>query len=129
MVYPCPCCGYMSFCEPPGSYEICEICFWEDDLVQLAFPDFAGGANKCSLIEAQDNFPKYGACEQRVRPHVRPATAEDVRDAFWRPLNPSLDRYLHWKNLEDHDSWQKVKERPNLCVYYWRPDYWLVSGA
>jgi len=31
--YPCPCCGYLVFTEPPGSYDICSICFWEDDPV------------------------------------------------------------------------------------------------
>jgi rubrerythrin len=37
MKYPCPGCGYLVFDEPPGSYEICPICFWEDDLAQLRF--------------------------------------------------------------------------------------------
>ncbi len=36
--YPCPCCGYLVFTEPPGSYTICPICFWEDDISQLRFP-------------------------------------------------------------------------------------------
>ncbi|MEV6629559.1 CPCC family cysteine-rich protein [Actinoplanes sp. NPDC051470] len=25
--FPCPCCGYLEFGEPPGSYDSCEICF------------------------------------------------------------------------------------------------------
>jgi len=62
-MHPCPSCGYDVFGEPPGSYDICPICFWEDDIVQLAFPDLAGGANKCSLIEGQHNFAAFGACE------------------------------------------------------------------
>jgi len=43
--YPCPCCGHRIFDEPPGSCDICKICFWEDDNVQLRWPDYAGGAN------------------------------------------------------------------------------------
>ena len=35
--YPCPCCVYLMFGAPPGSYDICKICFWEDDLSQLRF--------------------------------------------------------------------------------------------
>jgi Cysteine-rich CPCC len=31
---------------PPGSYEICPVCFWDDDLVQLRWPTYAGGANQ-----------------------------------------------------------------------------------
>jgi anaerobic ribonucleoside-triphosphate reductase len=30
--WPCPCCGYQVFTGPPGSYEICPVCGWEDDL-------------------------------------------------------------------------------------------------
>ncbi|NIP43329.1 MAG: hypothetical protein GWN61_14025, partial [candidate division Zixibacteria bacterium] len=35
MIYTCPCCGYRTLDDPPGSYDICGICFWEDDTVQL----------------------------------------------------------------------------------------------
>ena len=40
--------------EPaPGTYDICAVCGWEDDLVQFHDPDFRGGANRESLREAQ----------------------------------------------------------------------------
>jgi hypothetical protein len=51
--FPCPCCGFRVFSGPPGSYEICELCGWEDDHVQLRFPAMAGGANKSSLAQHQ----------------------------------------------------------------------------
>ena len=51
MKYTCPCCGYLTFSEPPGFYEICKICYWEDDLSQLRFTKIKG-ANNVSLIEA-----------------------------------------------------------------------------
>lgn len=86
MLYTCPCCGYFSFGDPPGSYEICEICFWEDDHLQLCFPDARGGANAVSLIEAQVNFVQWGACERRFRAQVRPATIDDEKDERWFPL-------------------------------------------
>lgn len=32
MKYKCPCCGYYTFDEKPnGNYDICEVCFWEDN--------------------------------------------------------------------------------------------------
>lgn len=37
----------------PGSFEICPVCFWKDGAVQLRWPDFAGGANRPSLIGSQ----------------------------------------------------------------------------
>ena len=127
-VYSCPCCGYLSFDEPPGSYQICSICFWEDDIVQLAFPDLAGGANRCSLIEGQRNFISLGTCEERLLPHTRQPTQSDQRDTEWRPLEPAIDPHLQWGEPEDHELWQSVKDKDTqVCLYYWRREYWLAD--
>jgi len=78
MIYACPCCGFKSLTEqPPGTYDICEICFWEDDGVQYNDPDYAGGANKVSLREAQLNFRDFGACEERCKQFVRKPNESD----------------------------------------------------
>lgn len=78
MNYACPCCGYKTLTEaPPGTYDICEICFWEDDGVQYHDPDYSGGANKVSLREAQSNYNKFGACEERCVKFVRKPTNSD----------------------------------------------------
>ena len=59
MKYACPCCLYYTFEEKPsGTYDICPVCYWEDDIVQLADPDFSGGANDVSLNLAKENFGK-----------------------------------------------------------------------
>lgn len=50
--YRCPCCGSCTISEP-GTYELCNVCNWEDDPIQFEDPDFAGGANKYSLNEAR----------------------------------------------------------------------------
>jgi hypothetical protein len=127
-MYPCPCCGYQVFSEPPGSYEICPICFWEDDNVQLGFPDLAGGANSCSLIEGQKNFATCGVCELRFKNNVRSPRDAEMRDPSWRPLDPDRDRYLHWSNKQDHARWRAAKDDPTgeeSILYYWLPQYWL----
>ncbi|MDQ0472436.1 CPCC family cysteine-rich protein [Labrys wisconsinensis] len=48
----CPCCASASLSEE-GAYEICPACGWEDDPVQRADPDYAGGANAPSLNQAR----------------------------------------------------------------------------
>ena len=48
----CPCCGQV-FVE---EYDICDKCDWENDPIQLANPDFKGGANQMSLKQAQYAF-------------------------------------------------------------------------
>ena len=72
MNYPCPCCSFLTFEEkPPGSYEICPVCGWEDDIVQFNDPTFAGGANAVSLNDARLNYQEYGACARRMINEVR----------------------------------------------------------
>lgn len=35
MKYTCPCCGYKTFdIKPPGTVDICPVCYWQDDLHQ-----------------------------------------------------------------------------------------------
>lgn len=78
--YPCPCCGYRTLPEPAGgTYEICPVCYWEDDKVQLAHPDLQGGANDVSLLEAQENFRAFGACSKDALPYVRPPMKHEMR--------------------------------------------------
>jgi len=50
---PCPCCGNCTLSEA-GAYEVCPVCLWEDDPVQLSDPDYIGGANQCSLNQARE---------------------------------------------------------------------------
>lgn len=57
MKYTCPCCGYKTLEEePPGTFDICSICFWEDDNVQFDDPDYEGGVNEESLKQHQKAF-------------------------------------------------------------------------
>jgi len=59
--YQCPCCDlYTLDEEPPGTFEICMVCWWEDDLVQFHDPTYGGGANRESLIEAREAFRRRG---------------------------------------------------------------------
>ena len=81
-LYPCPSCGFCVFDEPSGSYDICPICGWADDQVQLRFPVMRGGANRGSLADFQRSILK------EIPPEVR--TYQKYRRApGWRPLMPS----------------------------------------
>ena len=116
-MYPCPCCGYLVHEEPPGSFEICPICFWEDDNVQLRYAGISIGANHVSLMEAQQNFISFGACEERIKEYVRPPNAEDIREPGWRVLDLAIDHIED--RSRDHPKWPD-----DMCtLYYWRPTY------
>jgi hypothetical protein len=63
MSFACPCCKFLTVDEePPGTFQVCPVCFWEDDFAQFHDPSFAGGANSMSLKEAQENFQSFKAC-------------------------------------------------------------------
>jgi hypothetical protein len=114
--YPCPCCGHLVFTDPPGSDDICLICFWEDDLTQLRWPELAGGANASSLAEAQRSFAKCGASEERFVTDVRPPAADEPVDPEWRPMNESDS----FEGPDDVARWPEDRTR----LYYWRPTFW-----
>ena len=81
----CKCCGYNSLDEKPnGTFEICKICFWEDDKVQSNEPDYEGGANSVSLNQAKKNFSEFGACEKGMVRNVRKVTSNDVRNPKYK---------------------------------------------
>lgn len=48
----CPVCGKYIF-EHKASYDICDVCGWEDDEVQNADHDYRGGANELSVNDSR----------------------------------------------------------------------------
>jgi hypothetical protein len=81
----CACCGFLVLDER-GNYAICPICFWEDDIVQIADPWFDGGANSPALVQAQRTFAQIGATEQRFLKYVRAPRTSDAKDPEWRAV-------------------------------------------
>ena len=77
--FPCPCCGYLTLREePPGTYALCPVCYWEDDGVQFDDPDYEGGANAESLNTARRNFRDFGAASRDYLDVVRPPSDEET---------------------------------------------------
>lgn len=110
--YPCPSCGFLIFDEPIGSYDICYICGWEDDPVQLKYPLLRGGANRECLLESQENILKEIPIDIKEYKGYS-------RDIGWRPLL-----------LKDYDSAKKLPQsgldyfnsatEEDEDKYYWR---------
>jgi hypothetical protein len=76
--YACPCCGFITLTVRSG-YEICPVCFWEDDGQDDHDADIVrGGPNGLlSLTTARVNFRAVGACDRGSKRFVRdPMPAE-----------------------------------------------------
>lgn len=101
------------FDEPPGSYDICHICGWEDDHVQLRFPLLQGGANKESLLEYQTNVLKQ-----------IPVDVKDyqgyLRDPEWRPLH-ELDGQTE-EDLPITGNEYYIAGKEDSPSYYWKSE-------
>jgi len=116
MLYPCPACGFEVFDDPPGSYELCPVCDWEDDEVQVRFPAMRGGANKKGLFEWQQQviqrFPPAVAIHERYRrcPNWRPLTEEECRDTTGMPTS-GRDYFDAAGATEPGYYWRKIPSR------------------
>ena len=64
----CACCDY--FTLRGDGWEICPVCFWEDDGSTVCHPDKISGPNHMALREARENFIAFGSCERRLLPNV-----------------------------------------------------------
>jgi Cysteine-rich CPCC len=112
--FTCPCCGYRTLAEPPGSYEVCKVCFWEDDGVQLLDPACAG-ADDPSLLECQATYQRIGACEERFRRLVRAPRRDEVRDPEWRPAREADLRRVRRPSQRSEPAPSRVEN-----WYYWQ---------
>lgn len=79
MKYKCPCCGSYTYeDEPNGNYNICPVCFWEDDPVAYDDIKEVCSCNGVSLVQAQKNFLLFGASRIDMKQYVRNATADEM---------------------------------------------------
>ncbi len=75
--YKCPCCSYFTLEDPPGHFDICEVCYWEDDNIQRDDPNSWGGANGPSLNDARRNYLEFGCSDRQHLAMVRPPRDEE----------------------------------------------------
>jgi cysteine-rich CPCC protein len=77
----CPCCKHLTL-SSRGYYEICKVCFWEDDGQDEHDAEIVrGGPNSdLSLRQAQENYRRFGAMEKRFVRHVRAPKPEERQE-------------------------------------------------
>jgi cysteine-rich CPCC protein len=80
--FACPCCGFLTLRER-GGFQVCKVCFWEDDGQDDHDADVVrGGPNGLlSLTRARANFAAFGASDERNKKHVRPPLPDEFPDA------------------------------------------------
>jgi len=75
----CPCCGYKTLSHR-GAFEICDVCFWEDDGQDDYDADTVrGGPNGgLSLTQARANYRRLKACDEQSMDSVRGPRPDEV---------------------------------------------------
>jgi len=77
--YRCPCCRCKTL-HGRGGYEICKVCFWEDDGQDDHDAEVVrGGPNgELSLAGARKNYAAFGASDRRSLQHVRKPLPDEI---------------------------------------------------
>ncbi|MBP2478604.1 hypothetical protein JOF53_007476 [Crossiella equi] len=119
--YPCPCCGHLVHEAPPGSFQICPVCGWEDDLVQLRWPGVSG-ANRYSLIKAQQAYQESGVVDPEFTPNARSFDQSWPLEPGFRMITPEFDNFEP-EGVMDAE-WPEDRTR----LYWWRPFFWRRPG-
>ena len=84
--YRCPCCRSLTL-HGRGGFEMCPVCWWEDDGQDDHDAQVArGGPNGgISLAEARENYRRFGASEALYADRVRKPRQEETESP---PLAP-----------------------------------------
>lgn len=113
----CPCCGYRTFPDPPGSETQCYLCGWKDILEQLLDPQLKL-PEQIPLFEAQAFFDQHQASSANYLPVNDEPLPEELKDSLWRPFDRSIDTIQ--KFIPEVDP-SEMTEQQLSKLYYWRP--------
>jgi hypothetical protein len=58
----CPVCNNCYF-EEDNDFDVCDICGWENDGIQLDDPNYRGGANPMSLNEYRRDWLRHNVAK------------------------------------------------------------------
>ncbi|GAA3883848.1 CPCC family cysteine-rich protein [Streptomyces sedi] len=94
------------------------ICYWEDDLLQLRWPLYAGGANGITLADAQQNYLRSGVSDSRFSDLVRAPRETEVLDVGFRVADLERD------NFEPTFVQEMPWPSDRMALYWWRPHFW-----
>ena len=96
-MYPCPCCGNLTLVKPPpGTLDLCPVCYWVDDPSQSKDPMCKEGVNTVCLRDARANYTSFGAACRRDISMVRlpKATENPLYEQIRTTLPNGLPEYI-----------------------------------
>jgi Cysteine-rich CPCC len=108
----CPACGFKMFDELPGSFDTCEICWWEDDVLQLRNPlENTEGSNQKNLYDWQQEVLE-------TYPLTVETVGEFMRDITWRPIR--ADELPAPQDIPENGLDYFYTRHDDEATYYWQ---------
>jgi len=80
-MFACPCCGFLTL-PTRTDWDLCPVCFWEDDPSQAADESDPAGANGLSLQDARTNYALIGAIHESFIDKVRAPEPQEIPGAL-----------------------------------------------
>lgn len=105
----CPWCWFESISWGLFWYDICDICFWEDDCYSVLYPTESGWPNHESLIEVQECIIKYIPIETKEYHWFK-------RNKFWKTINieeikdkekPFIEKWFYNEYMWEYKKYHK----------------------
>ena len=106
----CPCCGYPTL-RGRGGYEICELCWWEDDGQDDENADeVPGGPNaEYSLNHARENFQLFGVMYSPAEDRRIGGADSEAERAIKEKIVNLFEAMMTTASLEQHRAmWQET---------------------
>lgn len=129
----CPCCGCLTI-EHRSCYQICPVCFWEDDgdWENPDDPVSLGGPNHMTLAEGRKNYAEFRACSRDMLVHCREplpeeipasrleAKAEPLKMPQWVDLKPCpfCGSPARWPASTESEDWEIQCSRESCPVMF-----------
>ena len=116
--YACPCCGYPTLFQR-GSYEVCELCDWEDDGQDDPHANEVwGGPNGAySLADARLNFKHYYIMydPHEISNHIGGSVNSAIEDQAKRTIAEAFDVLVGETNQSVINTlWQRIFDSENI---------------
>jgi hypothetical protein len=75
----CPCCGFFTVdSDDEVIVDICDVCFWQYDVIAHKQPERNIGSNHISLNQARENYKEFGVCKKQFKHMVRQPLEEEL---------------------------------------------------
>jgi hypothetical protein len=107
--YNCPCCGYPTLDER-GGYQICQLCYWEDDGQDDPHADeIWGGPNKgYSLTRARENFKRYWIMYEPDQDSRIGGSDSELELTAKKDMVRAFDTLIHARDEEQDRLWEII---------------------